>query len=64
MRIESLRKDGTCDPESIFSPGYEGYCRYYGMGTVKRGCPKTCKYALRQIESERASEEKSRSAGE
>lgn len=49
LRIETLRKDGTCDPKRVFSPGRGGYCRYYGLGTVERGCPKTCKYAIEQV---------------
>ena len=69
LRIENLRKDGTCDPKRVFSPGREGYCRYYGLGTVESGCPKTCKYAIEQMkakedaEAHRAMEEEVKKGG-
>ena len=59
-RIEVLIKDCFCSEKSSY--GTIHYCVYYGIGTVERGCPKTCAYALERVEVEK--EMRTRSVGE
>ena len=59
-RIEVLIKDCFCSETGTYVK--VPYCVYYGIGTVERGCPKTCAYALERVEVEK--EMRTRSVGE
>jgi len=55
-RIEKLIEDDFCSEgahHTGLSYGSVEFCVYYGVGTVEKGCPKTCTYAWKRKSDER-----------